>query len=262
MVYYDALASAHPPVIAPKRLNGFLRDVFGKLGAIKKANEEYLLPQLKYRQQEQGPFILGFSDIFREWIRRAKAAYIEYASAFPRATFVVRQEADRNMLFRTFLEQGRAHEISKKLGWDTYLKAPITRLQRYSLLLSVVHGKMLHESEEKTNLQAAMEEIRAVTMECDARVAEMNRKVDLTDLQTKLVLRPEMQGVELNLDHLGRQLIFKGDLQRTGANRFTWLETHALLFDHYLVLAKMVRQRDSAGSTKYERYDVSRWVST
>ncbi len=261
VVYRDALAQAHPPVIAPKRLNLFLRDVFGKLDAVQKANEEYLLPQLKYRQQEQGPFIVGFSDIFREWIRKAKAAYIDYASAFPQASFIVRQESERNILFRTFLENARSHKLSSRLSWDTYLKAPITRLQRYSLLLYTVHKQMLQESEEKSNLKTALDEIKAVTVECDTRVAEMNRKVDLTDLQSKLVLRPGMEGVELNLDHLGRQLIFQGDLQRTGTNRFTWLETHALLFDHYLVLAKVVKHRDAAGGTKHERYDVSRWVS-
>ena len=63
----------------------------------------------------------------------------------------------------------------------------------------------------------------------------MSRKVDLSDLQAKLILRPGMQRVDLNLDHLGRELIYKGDLMRMGGNRFTWLETHALLFDHYMI---------------------------
>ncbi|KAK3044256.1 hypothetical protein LTS18_001774, partial [Coniosporium uncinatum] len=95
-------------------------------------------------------------------------------------------------------------------------------------------------------------------MECDARVGDMTRKVDLTDLQSKLVLRKGMERVELNLDHLGRELIYKGDLQRAGANKFTWLETHALLFDHYFVLAKTITTRDGEAGTKYEKYDVSK----
>ena len=260
VLYRDALAKAQPPVITPQRTNSFLRDVFGRVDAVKKANEDYLLAQLKYRQQEQGPWIVGFSDIFREWIRKAKNAYLDYAASFPNANFLVRQEAERNMLFRSFLDQARSNKLSNKLGWDTYLKAPITRLQRYGLLLSTVYKNMKQDSEEKTNLQTAIDEIKAVTLDCDTRVAEMSRKVELTDLSSKLRLRSGMQKVELNLEHLGRELIFKGDLQRTGANRFTWLETHALLFDHYLVLAKTITQRDSAGGLKYEQYDVSRLV--
>jgi hypothetical protein len=259
-LYRDRLISAQPPVIAPKKLNKFIKDVFGKIDAVRMANAEHLLPQMKYRQQEQGPWVVGFSDIFREWIRKAKQAYLEYAAAFPYASFLVRQEANKNMLFRNFLDKAQSNEASARLGWDTYLKAPITRLQHYTLLLGTVLKKSL-DNEEKRNLQVAMEEIKVVTLECDSRVAEMSRKVDLSDLQAKLILRPGMQRVELNLDHLGRELIFRGDLQRMGTNRFNWLETHAMLFDHYLVLAKTVSSREADGVTKSDKYDVSRLVS-
>ena len=260
IVYRDAIASSQPPIIAPKRLAPFLLEVFGKVDPIKAANEGHLLPQLKYRQKEQGPWIVGFSDIFREWVRKAKHAYVEYAAGFPRANFLVRQEVERNVLFRTFLEQARSHRLSSKLGWDTYLKAPITRLQRYGLLLSAVFKKM-HENEEKKNLRIVLEELKAVTMECDAIVAEMGRRVDLADLQSKLIMRSDMQGVDLNLDHLGRCLVFKGDLLRQGTKKFTWLETHVLLFDNYLVMAKLVNRKDSSGSWKFLSYDVSRLAS-
>ncbi|OAL43693.1 hypothetical protein IQ07DRAFT_551712 [Pyrenochaeta sp. DS3sAY3a] len=257
-LYRDRLMGAQPPVIPPKKLNRFINDVFSKVDAVRKANEDHLLPQIKYRQQEQGPWIVGFSDIFREWIRKAKQAYIEYAAAFPYASFLVRQEADRNMLFRAFLDEVRNNKLSNKLSWDTYLKGPIDRLQRYGLLLDTVIKNSTVDNEEKRNLIIAKEEIKAVTLECDSRVADMSRKVSLTDLQAKLILRPGMQRVELNLDHLGRELIFRGDLQRMGGSRFNWLETHALLFDHYLVLAKTVSTREQDGVGKSEKYDVSR----
>jgi hypothetical protein len=258
VLYRDRLTSAQPPVIPPKKIAKFVKDVFSKVDAVKKANEDHLLPQMKYRQQEQGPWVIGFSDIFREWIRKAKQAYIEYSSAFPYANFLMRQEAEKNMLFRTFLDEARNNKASNKLDYATFLKGPITRLQHYGLLIDTVLKKSTLDNEEKRNLMIAREEIKAVTLECDTRVAEMARKVDLSDLQAKLILRPGMQRVELNLDHLGRELIYKGDLQRMGGNRFTWLETHALLFDHYLVLAKTVTYREQDGVTKSEKYDVSR----
>lgn len=258
MLYRDELAKWQPPILNPKKKDGFLNDVFGKADAIKQVNEDHLLAQLKYRQQEQGPWIIGFSDIFREWIRKAKNAYIEYAANFPNATFLIRQESERNILFRQFLDQTRDNERSKRLGWDTYLKAPITRLQRYGLLLSTVYKHMAQDSEEKTNLAAAIEEIKTVTLECDGKVADMAKSVSLSELAAKLQLRPGMEKVHLNLKHLGREVIFQGDLQRTGSNKLTWLETHAILFDHYFVLAKTLTQRDAAGGLKYEKYDVSK----
>ncbi|KAH0324761.1 hypothetical protein KCU74_g7816, partial [Aureobasidium melanogenum] len=258
-LYRDPLATANPSIISPNRQERFLRDVFSKLDLVKKANVEHLLPQLKYRQQEQGPWVQGFSDIFRQWIRKAKTAYIEYATGFPSANSLMRQELERNISFRNFVEAARMNKLSNKLGWDNYLKAPITRLQRYSLLLSTVHKNMQHDCEERTNLATAIEEIRAVTLECDSRVADQQRKVDLSDLSQKLVLRPGMASeVELNLTSIGRELIHQGDLQRMGTNRFTWLECHALLFDHYLILAKAISVLQKGAPNKIEKYDVSR----
>ncbi|GAB7362868.1 hypothetical protein MBLNU230_g3170t1 [Neophaeotheca triangularis] len=257
-LYRDPLLSRQPSIITPNRQKKFVKEVFGKVDAVKQANEDHLLPQLKYRQQEQGPWVVGFSDIFRQWIRKARTSYIDYATGFPQATFLVRQELERNLTFREFVAEVRSKPESNRLGWDTYLKVPITRLQRYSLLLGTVLRNMKEDSEERRNLQTAYDEVKNVTLECDARVAEMQRQVDLSDLGTKLVLRPSMQDqVSLNLNHLGRELIHRGDLQRMGGNRFTWLDAHALLFDHYMVLAKTLVNPDKAGGT-LEKYDVSR----
>ncbi|KAF7188865.1 Rho1 guanine nucleotide exchange factor 3 [Pseudocercospora fuligena] len=259
VLYRDQLMRIEPSIVTPKRKDKFIRDVFGRVDNLKMANEEHLLPQLKYRQHEQGPWITGFSDIFRQWIRKAKTAYVDYATEFPRADHLVRTEMERNIEFRNFAERCRNDKRSNRLSLDSFLKAPISRLQRYTLLLSTVLRTMREESQEKVNLQIALDEVRAVALECDARVADMQRKIDLADLSTKLVLRPGMQKeVELNLDHFGRQLIHRGDLQRMGSSRFNWLDCHALLFDHYLILAKTVAQQVGDTKSKIDRYDVSR----
>ncbi|KAL4924273.1 putative Rho guanyl nucleotide exchange factor [Aspergillus undulatus] len=258
-LYRDRLATSEPSIIPPKRANKFLNDVFGKVDAVKRVNEDYLLAQLKYRQKEQGPFIVGFSDIFREWIRKAKAVYVSYAETFPYANYLIRKEAERNVVFRQFLSTARDHKLSNRLSWDTFLKAPITRIQRYTLLLSTVHRNMLKESEEKTNLSQAIEEIKIVALECDNKVGEMSKKVDLRELASKLQLRPDMRKrVELNLDFLGREIVFRGDLQRPGSRTRFLVDTHAILFDHFLVLAKLSVTRDTARTIKLESYDVSK----
>lgn len=258
VLYREELAKWNPPIIAPSKRDRFLKDVFGNIDAVKQANEEFLLPQLKYRQQEQGPWIVGFSDIFREWIRKARTAYIEYASNLPHAVFLIRQESNRNLLFKQFLEHMQSHERSKRLDWQNYIKAPVTRLQRYSLLLGVVLKHMKKDSEEKRNLEVGIEEIKAVTMECNAKVDEMEKRVTMQELALKLKLRTGMDQVHLNLTHLGREVIFRGDVQRLGSTKMSWLDAHAILFDHYFVLAKIVEDKHPVGGEKGERYDISK----
>ncbi|KAK0628639.1 CNH domain-containing protein [Bombardia bombarda] len=251
LLYRDQLRAYQPPIIAKSRIDKFIDGAFGKVDAVQQINKEHLLAQLKYRQQEQGPFISGFSDLFREWIRKAKPIYIEYCSSFPHASYFIRKEAGRNLLFRQFLDMVRDHRRSKRLEWTTFLKAPITRLQRYGLLLDTVKKNMIEDSEEKANLVKALEEIKAVTHECDEKVAEMTKKVELLELQNMLVLRPGFQS-GLNLDHLGRELLKQGELQRQGSKGVRWVETHALLFDHYFILAKAVVSKDGRNDKKYD----------
>lgn len=255
VLYRDQLKAWAPPIVPPARINGFVDKVFGKIDAVHQVNKEYLLAQLKYRQNEQGPWIVGFSDILRDWIRKAELPYMEFCAAFPLAQLAIRKEAQRNVLFSQFLEHVQRHKRSQRLGWDTFLKAPITRLQRYSLLLESSLKKMVQDSEEKTNGEKALEEIRAVTHKCDEAVARSKSKVDLHILQSALVLRPGFQSV-LNLDHLGRQLNHRGDLARMGSKGVRWVDTHALLFDHYFILAKEYPTKDG----KDKKYDVSREV--
>ncbi|KAK3330902.1 CNH domain-containing protein [Apodospora peruviana] len=251
MLYRDRLRDWQPPIIPSNKITKFLDAVFGKVDAVQQINKEHLLAQLKYRQQEQGPWIVGFSDLFREWIRKARPIYIEYCSSYPHASYMIRRESNRNLLFRQFLDIIREHKRSKRLEWTTFVKAPITRLQRYGLLLDTVKKNMVGESEEKTNLMRALEEIKAVTHECDEKVAEMTKQVELLELQNMLVLRPGFQSV-LNLDHLGRELLRQGDLQRQGSKGVRWVETHALLFDHYFILAKTVVSKDGRNDKKYD----------
>jgi hypothetical protein len=257
LLYRDQLRAWQPPIIAANRLESFISKVFTKVDELQQVNKEHLLAQLKYRQKEQGPYIVGFSDLFREWIRKARTVYIEYCSNFPYASHLIRKEAERNLLFRQFLDFVREHKRSKRLEWTTFLKAPITRLQRYSLLLATVHKNMVGESEEKANLSRALDEIKAVTMEIDHKVNETQEKIKLLELQSMLVLRPGFQSV-LNLEHLGRKLIHSGDLQRQGSKGVRWVDTHAMLFDHYFILAKAVNTKDGRGGKKY---DVSKEVN-
>ena len=257
-LYGNALADTPRDYIIPrKRMKSFMEVVFSKADAVKQVNEDYVLAQLRYRQEKEGPWISGVSNIFREWVRKAKQPYVDYAANFPKANRTFRREIDTNPLFRQFIEKIEKNERFKRLHWDTFIKAPITRIQRYILLLSTTLGVMVEDSEEKHNLQLAVDEIKAVTVDCDNRVAEMNRIEEIEELEDKLVLRPEMDNVKLNLKHLGRQLIHEGDLQRKA--RMSWVDTHAILFDHYLVLSKMDQQRDAVGN-KRDIYDVSKLV--
>ena len=257
--YGDALAGTPRDYIIPRnRMKRFIEIVFGKVDAVRQVNEEYMLPQLKYRQEKEGPWISGVSDIFREWVRKAKQPYIDFAANHPRAKSMFTKEMNTNPLFQQFIAKVDAAgaKPNHRLNWETFIIHPTTRIQRYILLLTTLIGDT-DDPEEKQKTQLAIDEIKAVAVECDIRVGEMIKVLEMEKLDEKLVLRPEMDNVKLNLKHLGRQLIFQGTLHRKA--RVSWVDTHAILFDHYLVLSKVDQQRDSVGN-KRDIYDVSKLV--
>ncbi|KAI9682813.1 MAG: hypothetical protein M1822_006303 [Bathelium mastoideum] len=255
-LYRDRLESADLPLISPNRRPQFIKEVFGKLDAVIRVDEEYMMPQLKYRQAKQGPRIMGFSDIFREWIRKAKTAYIAYAEAVPLAQYRAKMEAQSNQRYQKYLDKIRQRPDNKWLSLDEFIKLPLIHIQLLGLLFTAILDTSTIIS-DKSNLYIAVEEIKAVTQECDISVAKMTRKVELMDLQKKLKLRPRIESIKLNLDHLGRELVWKGGLLRLGMNRFSLIGTHAILFDHYLVLAKPLKIRNKNGSEE-DSYDVSK----
>ena len=63
ILYRDRLQNAQPSILPTKKLPAFLKDVFGHIDKVKKINQDYLLGRLRYRQNEQGPWVAGFSDI-------------------------------------------------------------------------------------------------------------------------------------------------------------------------------------------------------
>ena len=114
--------------------------------------------------------------------------------------------------------------------------------------------------EEKATLATAIDEIKAVTLGSNAEIDEQSKRIEMVELRSRLFFRPGMERVALNLDHVGRKLIFRGDLQC--ARHSTWRKTHVILFDHYLVLAEPVTEREStAKGGEMEVYDVSKFVS-
>ncbi|RDW75444.1 hypothetical protein BP6252_06586 [Coleophoma cylindrospora] len=257
ILYRDALQSQEPPIIPGRKRENFIEQVFGKLEPLKLVNENFLLHEFHQMQDTEAPWITGFSDIFHHWLQAARKLYLNYSANYPLAAYMIRQEAKENLLFQQFLDQTRNHKLSNRLDLQTYLTMPVQRIWRYCIMLtnlSNVPQPIIGAVTEEIKLSKILEELRLFWSECESLVQSGNKNVARLELQSKLILRTDMERVELNLDHL----VFRGDLRCAGANCFTLLETHAILFEDYLVLTRRVFRRGSTGMRKEERYEVSK----
>ena len=195
--------------------------------AIRDLNATALFSPARRRQDEQGPWITGFNDIFQTWATSAKALYLDYAARFPATKHLIHTEAERSLMFRQYLERMRDDERMMRLDWLTYLKAPLSRLPRYSYLLSrVLENSEFQSDIERCELEAAITEINTMAAECDSVVASAALTTTLRDLEDHLNYQPGVHPVDLKLLEPGRKIVFRGDLLTTGSGlgRFTWYE--------------------------------------
>jgi hypothetical protein len=166
-------------------------------------------------------------------------------------------EADENWLLLSKKEDS-GPESDPKL--QTFVKRAQSRQQQPFDPSQRREESANPDIEEKATLATAIDDIIAVTLESNAEVEEQSKKVELVELQSKLFLQPGMKRFALNLDHDGRELILRGDLQ-LAARHSTWVETHVILLDHCLVLAMAITNRRS--TTMWggkEVYQVSKLV--
>jgi hypothetical protein len=91
-LYRDELQTREPPIIRPDKLPKFIKSVFGGVDELRLISEVYLRDPFYQKQEVEGPWIRGFSDIFHHWLPAAKHAYLKYATGFPYAVYLVRRE--------------------------------------------------------------------------------------------------------------------------------------------------------------------------
>lgn len=120
---------------------------------------------------------------------------------FPDLEFNIRREADQNPRFSRFLDQGREHRFSNRLGWVNYLKAPITRLQRYSLLLATFQNLSSGSDGGGANytlaqLTTLISDIRRAIFACDSAYTEAWKKVERRELRFQFVNEEQAEQAE------------------------------------------------------------------
>jgi len=99
-----ASANTQNPIIAPPRIDGFIKTVFGCVQPILEWQTKALLIPLRERQAHQGPLVRGVGDIVLNWVRGCRNIYADYAGSYILADVLVREEQASNQAFAQWLE--------------------------------------------------------------------------------------------------------------------------------------------------------------
>jgi len=94
------------------------------------------------------------------------------------ASHLMRRESERNSGFRQFITEAQLNPIFNRLSYDHFLKAPISRIQRYLTLLRAVLDNSA-DGPEKAPLEICIEKLKNFVLECGEIVSEETKRVEI-----------------------------------------------------------------------------------
>lgn len=245
-VYGKPLAALNPPII--RNQAKFCSDAFDPIPPLIECHSNDLLSELKVRQKQSGPFIDGIADIILGWTKNARKAYVTYADKYPLAARTLSYEKETNAAFASWLEKASKDPRTRGSPHSFYFVRAMPRLARYGLLLGAIKKYTLASDPEYLLLEKAIAECDDITRDCNNRIAEVEKQVEILNLNDQIRFKSPEETVDLKLGDKRRKVLRRGEVTRRGDYRMDWVPTHLILFDHFLVLSKI---RKGLGGNQY-----------
>lgn len=252
-VYGDHLAKTKPHVV-PNQAK-FWSDTFGCISALIESNDNQLLSHLKIRQAQQGPYISTIADVVLNWLKGAKQPYMHRASTYSYSMRVIAAEKGKNDLFGAWLDKAeRDPRLTRQQKFDFLVASPFTRLCRYNLLFERIRMSTPETNPECQLWDRCIEECRSLVADYNRIYGEAEDVSSIMTLEERIVFPRSDDKVDLRLWDPRRKIFYQGDVLRKGEFGIDYVDTHMILLDHYLILAKVKKEN-------LEKYLVSKRVS-
>ncbi|KAF8967665.1 CNH domain-containing protein [Flammula alnicola] len=229
-------------VIPPARRTDFLAQVFWNVHDIIAVNTR--LRDALSKRQKQYAVVDRIGDIFLEVVPHF-APFVSYGAHQLYGKYEFEKEKGSNAAFAQFVEATERLPESRKLELNAYLTKPTTRLARYPLLLEAVLKHTPSDSPDKTVLAQVVVLVREFLAKVNAETGKSENRFNLLQLDQQLVFKPGEE-VNLRLRDEGREMVYKGSLNKRDG------EIQVYLFDHALLFTKLVKTK------QHEQYKVYR----
>lgn len=245
------------------RRKDFCNEIFGNYAEIMEIHRnmcrELRDHQLASQETDLQAGGIGFVDeigsIVLRYVDQFMNAYTKYGPHFILAEYAAKREAANNILFQNFIREKEKQAETRKLPFRHFIILPITRLQRYPLLLDAILKRTTNEYEKQT-LTKCIDHIKAVASTMDNLTTEAKHVLRIREINDKIRFKSNRPHVDLDLLKPGRQLIYEGPLKRRLHRVVESVDLYVFLFDHLLLMTKPKRNSDSL--KEVDHYTISK----
>lgn len=226
--------------------------------------KELALP-LVVAWQTFGPWTPLQPKPFLDPLEHARPLLEDFCRRFLMAKYKIQLEVQTNPTFAAYLERQLQHPGVKRLDWITYLKSPISQLQRSCLQLHTMvralergteQGPLDEESSVSLQqLREVLEQMNQMTRSCDEIVWAAENTVEIEKLRVSFEAYHQKNPISrsipsleaLQLDNQARQIIEQCTLfcrlwpsELSGS---VWRWCRVILLDHTLVVADIFEKK-------------------
>ncbi|KAJ7850539.1 CNH-domain-containing protein [Mycena leptocephala] len=230
-------------IIPQERREQFLIQVFWNAHDIITVNTK-LRDALNKRQRAYA-VVEKIGDIFLDAVPHFEP-FVSYGAHQLYGKYEFEKEKSANPAFAAFVETTERLPESRKLELNAYLTKPTTRLARYPLLLEAVLKHTPEDSPDKVVLPQVVAQVRAFLSRVNEESGRAENRFNLAQLDSQLMFKPGEQ-VDLRLQEEGRELVYKGVLNKRDG------ELQVYLFDHALLFAKPLKTKTHEQFRVYRR---------
>ncbi|CAO3594948.1 unnamed protein product [Absidia cylindrospora] len=187
-------------------------------------------------------FVDQIGNIFLYHLARFSQAYQRYGPHVVLAEYAIKKEMANNILFQNFVHEREKQAETRKLPFRHFIILPVTRLQRYPLLIGAILKKTPDDHPDKANLTKCSDLLRQIASAMDEGTSGSKNTLRIYEVNDRIRYKAQ-EPHDLQLLAPGRLLLHEGPLSRRNHVVVESTEIYVFLFDHMLVMTRRKRMQ-------------------
>lgn len=227
-------------LIESDRLHNFITTVFSNYLEVMQLSESMFKDMLARYRQYDGEIVPTIGDILVQHMQFFEEAYVKYSPQTILAKYIVESEMRSNPEFNKFIEDFIKHERTNRLTFWNFLQSPVTRMQRYPLLIDTLLRKTPEDHPDHAFLKRSYDIIRNVATKADNNAAHIKKRLAILQIRDSITFK-QGELYELQLSDPIRRIYYQGYLKRRGGSLDVAdkNDIYAFVFDHMFLMTKL-----------------------
>lgn len=239
-------------ITSSKKREQFIKEVFGNYKELNEVSSALFKDLLEL--QHENEYVPMVGDTLIKHFAYFEDPFSQYCPRVSLAEYLVKEEERNNPDFERFIVQVEMSKRMRRLPFRHFLLNPVTRMQRYPLLISAILKKTDKDHPDHAYLEKCLDMVKKVATQCDTLAELFKKRVEILEINDMTTFKQgEFQNLQLTDPH--RKLYHQGDIKRrsNGIEVTEKSDIHVFVFDHLVLMAKLRKSATAADAYRVWR---------